>query len=120
MSDCITPRLPLLQDSLVCDITTMLSMLSMVMRFPGYQVAMVTTQMGLQVTSQPGQGAHLWCSWLRHCAASQKVAGSIPNVVTGISHSHNPSGCTTAPGLTQPLTEMNTRNISWGVNAAGA
>jgi hypothetical protein len=23
-------------------------------------------------------------------------------------------------GLTQPLTEMSTRNISWGVNAAGA
>jgi len=25
-----------------------------------------------------------------------------------------------APGLTQPLTEMSTRNISWGVKAAGA
>jgi hypothetical protein len=25
-----------------------------------------------------------------------------------------------ALGLTQPLTEMNTRNISWGVKAAGA
>jgi len=23
-------------------------------------------------------------------------------------------------GLTQPLTEISTRNISWGVNAAGA
>jgi len=23
-------------------------------------------------------------------------------------------------GLTEPLTEMSTRNISWGVNAAGA
>ena len=26
----------------------------------------------------------------------------------------------TALGLTQPLTEISTRNISWGVNAAGA
>jgi len=26
---------------------------------------------------------------------------------------HNPSGLTTAPGSTQPLTEMNTGNISW-------
>jgi len=27
---------------------------------------------------------------------------------------------TMALGLTQPLTEMSTRNISWGVKAAGA
>jgi len=32
---------------------------------------------------------------------------------------HNPSGRTVALELTQPLTEMNTRNISLGVNAAG-
>ena len=32
----------------------------------------------------------------------------------------NPSGRTVALGLTQPLTEMSTRNISWGVKAAGA
>ena len=32
----------------------------------------------------------------------------------------HPSGCTMALGSTQPLTEMSTRNISWGVNAAGA
>jgi len=29
-------------------------------------------------------------------------------------HWHNPSGRTMALGLTQPLTEMSTRNISWG------
>ena len=23
-----------------------------------------------------------WCSWLRHCATSQKVVGSIPNDAT--------------------------------------
>ena len=27
-----------------------------------------------------------WRSWLRHCATSQKVAGSIPDVVIGIFH----------------------------------
>jgi hypothetical protein len=25
-----------------------------------------------------------WCSWLRHCATSRKVAGSIPRDVIGI------------------------------------
>ena len=36
-------------------------------------------------------------------------------------YSHNPSGRTMATGLTQPLTEMRTRNISWGwgVKVAG-
>jgi hypothetical protein len=55
-----------------------------------------------------------WRSWLRHCATSQKVTGSIPEGVTGIFHQHNPSGRTMALGLTQPLTKMSTRNISWG------
>jgi len=35
--------------------------------------------------------------------------------IFGIFHWHNPSGRTMALGLTQPLTEMTTRNISWGV-----
>jgi len=51
---------------------------------------------------------------LRHCATSQKVAGSIPGGVSWIFHWHNPSGRTLALGLTQHLTEMSTRNISWG------
>ena len=33
---------------------------------------------------------------------------------------HNPSGRTMVLGSTQPLTEMSTRNISWGVKAPGA
>jgi hypothetical protein len=33
---------------------------------------------------------------------------------------HNPSGRIMALGSTQPLTEMSTRGISWGVKAAGA
>ena len=35
-------------------------------------------------------------------------------------HWHNPSDRSMALGLTQPLTEMSTRNISWGVKAAVA
>jgi len=45
--------------------------------------------------------------------------GSIPNDVIGI-FLHNPSGCTMTLELTQPLTEMSTRNISWGEKGAGA
>jgi len=52
--------------------------------------------------------------WLRHCATSRKVTGSIPDSVTGIFHWHNPSGRTMALGLTQTLTEMSARSISWG------
>jgi hypothetical protein len=59
-----------------------------------------------------------WRSWLRHCATSWKVAGLIPDSVIGIFHWHNPSGCTMALRSTQPLTEMSTRNIPWGVKAA--
>jgi len=47
------------------------------------------------------------------------IAGSIPDSVTGIFHSHNPFGRTMALSLSQPLTEMSTRKISWGVKAAG-
>ena len=38
-------------------------------------------------------------SWLRHCATSRRVAGSIPDCVTGIFHWHNPSGRSMAPGV---------------------
>ena len=55
-----------------------------------------------------------WRSWMMHCATSRKVAGSIPNGFIGIFHWHNPSGCTMALGLNQPLTEMSTRNIPEG------
>jgi hypothetical protein len=53
-----------------------------------------------------------------------KGHGTNPVCVTGIFHWHNPSGRTMALRSTQPLTEMSTRNISWGwgggVKAAGA
>jgi hypothetical protein len=45
-------------------------------------------------------------------ALRYKIAGLITNGVFGIFQ--HPSGRTMALGLTQPLTEMSTRNISWG------
>jgi hypothetical protein len=48
---------------------------------------------------------------LRHYATSSKVAGSIPNEVTGFFFNWpDPSSCTITLGSTQPLTEMSTRN----------
>jgi hypothetical protein len=61
-----------------------------------------------------GRCFHTW-----HCATNRKVAGSIPDGVIGIFHSHNPFGRTMALGSTQLITEMSARNIFWGVNAAG-
>jgi hypothetical protein len=65
-------------------------------------------------------GGTQWRSWLRHCATYRNVAGSVRDFVTGIFHSYIPSGLTVALGLAQPLTNMCTRYISWGVKAAGA
>ena len=59
-------------------------------------------------------------SWLRHCATIWKVAGSIPDGIIGFFHWHNPFGRTMALGLAESLTEMSTRNVFWGVKAAGA
>jgi hypothetical protein len=52
-------------------------------------------------------------------ALRYKLAGSIPDGVTEISHSQNPSGLAMALGSTQPLSEISTRNISLGVKVAG-
>jgi hypothetical protein len=52
--------------------------------------------------------------WLRYCATNQKVAGSIPEGVTEFFIDINSSDRTMALGSTQHLTEMSTRNISWG------
>jgi hypothetical protein len=64
-----------------------------------------------------------WRPSLRHCATSRNVAGSIPDSVTGLFHRRNSSGRTRVLGLTNPLTELSTRNIipGWGgVKAVGA
>jgi hypothetical protein len=53
-------------------------------------------------------------SWLKHYATSQKVAGSIPDEVTGFFNWPNSSSRTMALGSTQPLTEMSTRNLPGG------
>jgi hypothetical protein len=54
-----------------------------------------------------------WGSWLGHCATNRKVAGSIFDGVNGNSPLHNSFGRTMVLELTQPLTEMRTRNIPW-------
>jgi len=59
-----------------------------------------------------------WRSWLRHCATSWRVVGFIPDGISGIFYWHNFSCHTVALGSIQPLTEMRTRNTSWGVKAA--
>jgi len=59
-------------------------------------------------------GGTQWRSWFGHRATSRKVAGSICDGAIGIFHWHNPSGRTVALRSTQSLTEMSTRNISWG------
>ena len=53
-------------------------------------------------------------------ATRWKVAGSIPHSVIGTFHGHNPSGRTMALRSIQPLAEISTRNITWGVKTAGA
>jgi hypothetical protein len=53
-------------------------------------------------------------SWLRECATSRKVTGSIPDGAIGFFHWHNPSGRTMALGSIQPLTEMSTMIVFWG------
>jgi len=58
---------------------------------------------------------------LKQRVTIRKVAGSIPDGVIAIFHCHNPSGSPSALGHTQYLTDMSTRNISWGkVRADGA
>jgi hypothetical protein len=59
-------------------------------------------------------GGTWWCSWLRHCATSWTVAGSIANGIIGILHWHNPSVCTMVLRSIHPLAKISTRNISWG------
>ena len=59
-------------------------------------------------------GGTRWRSWLRHCATSRKVAGSIPDGVIILPAVLWPWGST------QPLREMSTRSIYRTVKVAGA
>jgi hypothetical protein len=51
---------------------------------------------------------------LKHCCKSRKDAGSIRDGIMEIFLLNNSSVRTVALGLTQTLTEMSKRNISWG------
>ena len=50
---------------------------------------------------------------------NHKVSVSIPDDVTGTLNYHNPPCSTMALWSTQPLIEMSTKNISWGVKLTG-
>jgi hypothetical protein len=61
---------------------------------------------------------HWQHSWLRHYATRLKEAGSIPDVASGIFNRLIPSSRIMALGLTQPLTQMSTRNLPGGKGRA--
>jgi hypothetical protein len=65
-------------------------------------------------TYPPYWGTRCRSVWGTALKTGRSVAGSIPDGVTGIFHWHNPPGRNMALGSTQPLTEMSTRNFSWG------
>jgi hypothetical protein len=58
-----------------------------------------------------------WWSWLGHCTTNHKVVGSIPDGIAGKFHLLNPSSRTMDLRSTQPLTEMSSRGLPWGVKA---
>jgi hypothetical protein len=58
-----------------------------------------------------------WRSWLRHCATSRKVAGSVPDGVTGIFQWLNPSG---DHGLDSASNRKVYQKSFLGVKTAGA
>ena len=83
--------------------------LSLVLRIPEVNISYTNIKLEMKICTFNVRGRG-WHSWLRHCATGQRVACSILDGVIGIFHWHNPSSCTMALGLTQPLTEMSIRN----------
>jgi hypothetical protein len=65
-------------------------------------------------------GGTQYCSWLKHNPTSWKVAGSIPDGVSEIFHSSNPSDLTVVLGSNQHLTKMSTRHLTWEIKATSA
>jgi hypothetical protein len=55
-----------------------------------------------------------WCSLVEALCYKPESRGLDSRFVTVIFHWHNPTGRTMTLGLTHPLTEMSTRNNSWG------
>ena len=82
--------------------------------FPGYSWSTplpCTLRVLAQCVFVLGPGV---AQWLRRCATSRTVQGSIPGGVTGSFSDIFPSDRTMGLGSTQPLVKMSTRNISWG------
>jgi hypothetical protein len=80
----------------------------------GYQTAKFRTYFSLyfiKYTAYKSYWGTRYRSWLSHYGTSRMVAGSIPDEAIGLFNLPNPSNRTTALGLTQPLTEMSTRNL---------
>jgi hypothetical protein len=69
---------------------------------------------GIIIGSRVSIGGTRWRTWLQHCATRQKVAGSIPDVALEFFIDMILPACTMALGSIQPLTEMSTRDVSWG------
>ena len=64
--------------------------------------------------STVGKGTAV-AQWLRCCAAThRKVAGSIPDGISGFFIDIKSFRSKYGPGSTQTLKEMSTRSISWG------
>jgi Flp pilus assembly protein TadG len=85
-----------------------------------------TQNMTEQKTKQP-MGSHIWPSSERNAVcktaftwATQWAYKYLLATVMLLDHTEPFRGCTMALGLTQPLTDMSTSNVSWGVKAAGA
>ena len=67
-------------------------------------------------TTLHGVGRMWWSSWLRHCATSRKVKGSIPDGVTGIFHWLWPHH---GPGIDSASNRNEYQEFSWEVEVAG-
>jgi hypothetical protein len=58
----------------------------------------VNKRLAVTLPASPPHKGHAAAQWLTHCATNRKVAGLIPDGVTGIFHWHNPSGRPMAMG----------------------
>ena len=80
--------------------------------FQHFRINMFTTT--TTTTTGGGGGGTRWRSWLRHCATSRMVAGSIPDGVIGIFHWLRAFDRNMDLESTQPLTVISMWSISWG------
>jgi hypothetical protein len=74
----------------------------------------VSLSTNIFLKSHSMDGGMRYRSWLGHYPTSRKVAGSIPDEVTGFFNWPNSSSRTMTLRLSQPLTEMSTRNLPGG------